>query len=286
MHLIGISGSLRKASYNTALLRAAFDDLPDGGTAEVVALNGIPIYDWELEQAGGFPAPVAELRAKIEAADGIVFATPEYNFSVTGALKNAIDWLSRGPFSPLDFKPAAIIGAGGGGGTRRAQHHLRDILQHNSLRVLAEPQVMVPKARMQFDGLELINESVHADLRLMVEGLVDLIERTDGTEAPAVRGSVLVVAPDAASAGSLARQAAERAYRTLTATTVVDAVQEMAGRMVAAVVLDSALDRAERMVIGEALTQHHPTATLIIASDPAGVGSQLDAELRYQPATR
>jgi hypothetical protein len=145
---------------------------------------------------------------------------------------------------------------------------------------------MVPKARMHFDGLELTNESVRADLRLMVEGLMDLIERTDGTEPSAVRGSVLVVAPDAGSAGSLARQAAERAYRTLTVTTVVDAVQKMAGRLVAAVVLDSALDRAERLVISEALTQHHPTATLVIASDPVGVGSQLDAELRYQPATR
>jgi len=286
MHLIGISGSLRKASYNTALLGAAFDDLPDGVSAEVAALNGVPIYDWELEQAEGFPAPVAELRAKIEAADGIVFATPEYNFSVTGALKNAIDWLSRGPGSPLDFKPAAIIGAGGGSGTRHAQHHLRDILQHNSLRVLAEPQVLVPRARMHFDGLELTKDTVRIDLRLMVKGLVDLIERTAGTEPPAIRGSVLVVAPDAASAGSLARQAAERTYRTLTATTVVDAVQEMAGRMVAAAVLDSALDRAERSVIGDALTQHHPTAPLVIANDPAGVGAQLDAELRYQPAIR
>ena len=286
MHLIGISGSLRKASYNSALLRATFDDLPEGVTAEVVALNGIPIYDWEIEQADGFPAPVAELRARIEGADGIVFASPEYNFSVTGALKNAIDWLSRGPFSPLDFKPAAIIGAGGGSGTRRSQHHLRDILEHNSLRVLAEPQVMVPRARMHFDGLELANEAIRTDLRLMVTGLVDLIGRTAGTEPPAVRGSVLVVGPDADSAHALARQAAERSYRTLTATTVIDAVQEMAGRTVAAVVLDNALDRAERLVIGEALTQHHPTAPLVIASDPAGVGSQLDAELRYQVATR
>lgn len=284
MHLTGISGSLRTASYNTALLRAAFDDLPDGVTAELVTLESIPIYDWEVEQEQGFPPPVADLRAKIEAADGIVFATPEYNFSVTGALKNAIDWLSRGPFSPLDFKPAAIVGAGGGSGTRRSQQHLRDILEHNSLRVLAEPQVLVPRARMHFDGLELNNETVRGNLRLMVEGLVALIDRAAATEPPTVRGSVLVVAPDADSADALARQAAERAYRTLTATTVVDAIQAMTSRLVAAVVLDAAFDRAERLVIGEALSQHHPGAPVMIATDRRSVGAQLEDELRFQLA--
>ncbi len=150
-HLVGISGSLRAASYNTALLRAAFEALPDGVTASIVPLKGIPLYDQDDVKEHGTPASVNELRSAVAVADGIVFATPEYNWSVTGAMKNAIDWLSGGPNSPLDFKPAAIIGVGGGSGTARSQEHLRDILGHNSLCILADPQVMVSGLGKRFD---------------------------------------------------------------------------------------------------------------------------------------
>jgi chromate reductase len=130
VHLIGIAGSLRSGSYNTALLRAAFDDLPEGVTAEIVSLGRIPLYHQDDEQEHGAPAPVVEIRSAVAAADGIVFATPEYNWSVTGAMKNAVDCLSRGPNSTLDFKPAAIIGGGGrrsldGGKIRRRHTSLR-----------------------------------------------------------------------------------------------------------------------------------------------------------------
>ena len=120
-HLIGISGSLRSGSYNTALRRAAFENLPAGVTAEIVSLAGIPLYNADDVKDHGKPEAVEALRSVVRSADGIVFATPEYNWSVTGAMKNTVDWLSLGPESPLDFKPAAIIGAGGGSGTARSR---------------------------------------------------------------------------------------------------------------------------------------------------------------------
>lgn len=274
MHLVGISGSTRSGSYNTALLRAAFDDLPDGVTAAIVSLRDVPMYHWDDEKSSGFPEPVEALRAAVAAADGVLFATPEYNFSVTGALKNAIDWLSRGPFSPLDYKPAAIIGAGGGSGTRWAQQHLRRMLQHNSMRVLAGPDVFVARARTHFDGLELSDVAVRSLLREVVDGLVELADRP--FRPPPVRGAVLAVGPDAAAADALARQAAERAHRTDAAATVVDAVRTIAARTIAAVILDGSLDHSERLVVGAAVAQHHDDAPVLIADDPDQAGRMLD----------
>jgi chromate reductase, NAD(P)H dehydrogenase (quinone) len=274
MHLVGISGSTRAASYNTALLRAAFDDLPDGVTAEISPLAGIPMYDWDDEKQRGFPEAVEELRAKVDRSDAILFASPEYNFSVTGALKNAIDWLSRGPSSPIDYKPAAVVGAGGGSGTRWAQQHLRRMLQHNRLRVLAGPDVLVAHARAHFDGLELADDRVRTLLRRVVDGLVDLASAE--FTPPTTRGAVLAVAPDAASADTLARPAAERAFRTIAAASAVDAARAVADRSIAAVVLDGSLDRGERIVIGAALDQHQPGTTVLVANDPEEAARLLD----------
>ena len=285
-HLIGISGSLRSGSYNTALLRAAVEDLPKGVTAEIAALNDIPMYDWDTERGEGFPAPVADLRARVAAADGIVFATPEYNFSVTGALKNAIDWLSRGPSSPIDFKPAAIVGTGGGGGTRRSQQHLREILSHNSLRVLAEPQVLVPGARMRFADGELADDAVRVELGAMIDGMVGLIEREADATRPEVLGSILLAAPDATAAEEMARQAAERGYRAMSCTAVADAERILSNRSIAAVVIDAGLDPADSAAVTEAASEHHPQAPVIVASDRVGLGEILDDTFGYQPADR
>lgn len=284
IHLIGISGSLRDGSYNTALLRAAFEDLPEGVTAEIASLGGIPMYNRDEERSGEIPAAVAELRTKVAAADGIVFATPEYSFSVTGAMKNAIDWLSRGPSSPLDFKPAAIVGAGGGGGTRRAQQHLRDMLTHNSLRVLADPRVMVPGARMRFEGGDLTDDSVRTDLSTMIDAFLELIAREKATPRPEVRGSILIAAPDAAAADELARQAAERGYRTLSTIAASDAQRLIRSRAIAAAILDPAY--GDRFGVVAALAEHHPQAPVLLAEDPHTVGAQLDDALRLELADR
>ena len=127
--ILGISGSLRERSYNTALLRAAAELVPPDAEIELFDLAAIPLYNDDVESAGD-PAPVAELRAAVAEADALLLATPEYNRGTSGVLKNAIDWLSRPALaSVLRWKPVAIMGASSGrGGTRRAQQQVRDAL--------------------------------------------------------------------------------------------------------------------------------------------------------------
>lgn len=135
--LLGLSGSLRRGSTNTALLRAAQELAPDGVAVVLHDLADVPFYHGDVEREHGFPAAVQRLREAVEAADGLLLASPEYNFSTTGVLKNAIDWLSRPPQPPLNHKPTALLSAAGRSGGRRAQAHLRDILAHNEVDVLA-----------------------------------------------------------------------------------------------------------------------------------------------------
>jgi len=131
--IIGLGGSLRRASYNSGLLRAAAELVPAGTTLMVHGIAGIPLYDADLEETRGIPAPVAALKDAIAAADGLLIATPEYNGSIPGVLKNAIDWLSR----PSDDiarvfggKPVALIGASPGGfGTVLAQEAWLPVLR-------------------------------------------------------------------------------------------------------------------------------------------------------------
>ena len=276
-HLVGISGSLRSASYNTALLSAAFENLPDGVTANIAPLNGIPLFDQDHVSEFGEPAVVSEFRASVAAADGIVFATPEYNWSVTGAMTNAIDWLSRGPDSPLDFKPAAIIGIGGGSGTARSQEHLRDILGHNSLCILADPQVMVSGLGKRFNGLELADDGVTNELDAMVTGLVQLVERSRSRERIDVQGSVLVVGAVDQHADIATRSLVEMGYRTLQASSTIDAERILAKRAVAAIVLDPAIDATDRTSV-EIAAGDLPVVT---STDPATVGGMVDDTLRY-----
>ena len=148
--LAGIAGSLRRGSFNAALLREAQDLAPADTRIDLVDLAPLPLYNRDLED-DGIPPPVAEFRQALAAADGLVVATPEYNYSIPGVLKNAIDWASRPPDSPLDGKPMAIMGAGGRFGTVRAQMHLREIALHNSMRVMIDPEVFVAGAWGAFD---------------------------------------------------------------------------------------------------------------------------------------
>ena len=115
--ILGISGSLRKASYNTALLRAATELVPDGVRLETAGLHGIPLYDGDMEAAEGIPPAVAELKDRVAAADGLLLVTPEYNNSIPGPFKNAIDWMSRPPTDSVRVfggKPVALAGASPG----------------------------------------------------------------------------------------------------------------------------------------------------------------------------
>jgi chromate reductase len=150
--ILAIPGSLRRASYNRALARAAAELVPAGVTVELADLRDIPIYDDDVNAAGP-PAPVADLKRRIAEADAVFIATPEYNHGVPGVLKNAIDWTSRGANQPWKGKPVAIAGASNGGfGTVRAQLALRPTLTCLDARVVANPQVHVSNAQDKIDA--------------------------------------------------------------------------------------------------------------------------------------
>ena len=150
--VLALSGSLRSGSYNTAALRACQALAPADLKIEIGSIADLPLYDADL-QARGFPAPVQRLATQIAAADAVLFATPEYNYSVPGTLKNAIDWLSRLQPQPLAGKPAAIIGASMGPvGTGRAQYHLRQIGVFLDLRFMNRPEVLIGNAHERFDA--------------------------------------------------------------------------------------------------------------------------------------
>lgn len=152
MKIIGISGSLRKTSYNTSLLRALISLQPQGMEIEPIRLNDIPIYNGDDEKATGKPATILELDQKIRAADGVVIVTPEYNFAIPGGLKNAIDWLSRGS-SPLKGKRVGVMGASDGPiGTARSQYQLRQTLQSQESIVMPRPEIFVSTAHDKFDA--------------------------------------------------------------------------------------------------------------------------------------
>jgi chromate reductase, NAD(P)H dehydrogenase (quinone) len=175
--ILGISGSLRERSYNTALLREAGALAPPGVEVELFDLSEIPLYNDDVEAVGD-PEPVANLRAAVAEADALLFATPEYNRGTSGVLKNAIDWLSRPALaSVLRWKPVAVMGASSGrGGTRRAQQQVRDALLFPGAVVLEEPEVAVPLAWERFDpDLRLTDENVGAAVTELLAGLVTLV---------------------------------------------------------------------------------------------------------------
>lgn len=178
IHVVGFSGSLRRNSYNTALLRNAQEMLPEGMTLETVELGALPLYNPDLEVGGAMPEPVQEFRSRLAAADALLIATPEYNYSVTAALKNAIDWASRSP-SPLRQKPVAIAGVSTGTlGTVRAQQHLRQMLLHSDAYTLNNPQVYVGQARERFDAQgRLVEENSRKFLADLLVALADWTRR-------------------------------------------------------------------------------------------------------------
>jgi chromate reductase len=149
--ILGFAGSLRKDSYNKALLRAAAELVPEGAVLEVFDLEGIPLFNQDLETQP--PERVREFKAKIKAADAILIATPEYNYSIPGVLKNAIDWASRPyPDNAFNGKPVAVMGASIGMlGTARAQYHLRQCFVFLNMYPLNKPEVMVNFAEERFD---------------------------------------------------------------------------------------------------------------------------------------
>lgn len=178
IRILGIAGSLRRESYNRAALRAATTLVPEGAVLETFELDEIPPFNQDEDQHP--PAPVVELKRRIREADAILFVTPEYNFSVPGVLKNAIDWASR-PYgdSAWNGKPAAIMGASVGAfGTARAQYHLRQIMVFLNMFPINQPEVMIGNAASRFDQEgNLTDEKTKAFIRQLLQNLVAWTQR-------------------------------------------------------------------------------------------------------------
>ncbi len=179
--VLGFAGSLRKASFNKALLRAAGELVPEGMTLEVFDLAPIPLYNEEVELAG-FPPSVREFRERIAAADAILIATPEYTYSMPGVLKNAIDWASRPPNQPLFRKPVAVMGASNGAfGTVRSQLALRQVFVTLSMLPIQKPEVLVPTAQDKIDGSgRLTDEKTRKFIRDLLVALAGWVEQVRG----------------------------------------------------------------------------------------------------------
>ena len=176
--ILGIAGSLRKQSFNRSLLRAAQELAPESARVEIFELDGIPGFNQDEE--GTPPPKVMELKQRIRSADAILFVTPEYNYSVPGVLKNAIDWASR-PYGDSAWagKPAAIMGATVGTiGTARAQYHLRQMFVFLDMYAVNQPEVMVSNAHKHFDETgKLTDETAKKLIRQQLEELVNWTKR-------------------------------------------------------------------------------------------------------------
>ena len=179
--IIGISGSLRKGSFNAALLRAAIEVAPTGCTIEIGSIHGIPLYDGDVEAAEGVPIEVTELQDRIAAADGLLLTTPEYNNSMPGVLKNAIDWLTRPPNElqrVFHGKPVAVIGATPGGfGTVLSQTAWLPVMRTLNTKLFTGNRLMVSGANKVFnDTGQLIDDTVRERLTAYINDFVAFID--------------------------------------------------------------------------------------------------------------
>src|ERR671933_1650432 len=182
--ILGLAGSLRRASFNRGLIRAARELAPEGVTVEPYeGLDEIPFFNQDVE-AQGDPAPVKELKEKIREADAVLIATPEYDYAIPGVLTNALDWALRSP-SPLRHKPVGIVGASPSRtGTARGQMVLRQILLHAPAYTMPEPQMLIPNARERFDeNGDLIDEETRERMVRFLAALVEWTERFRQSEA-------------------------------------------------------------------------------------------------------
>jgi len=178
IRVVGISGSLRAASYNTAALKAAIALAPEGMTIETAEIGDLPHYNDDV-RLQGYPAEVQRFRDQLTAADAVLFVTPEYNYSIPGVLKNAIDWASRAPSQPFDGKPVAIMGASMGVlGTARAQYQLRQMLVFLNAFPVNKPEVMIGTAQNRFDEAgRLTDEATAGFIRDLLASLATWTNR-------------------------------------------------------------------------------------------------------------
>jgi NAD(P)H-dependent FMN reductase len=179
--IIGISGSLRRASFNTALLRAAVELMPNGSELRIESIEGIPLYNGDVEAAEGVPQRAAEMKRAIAQADGLLLSTPEYNASIPGVLKNTIDWLSR-PASDIKAifggKPVAVMGASQGGfGTIQSQNAWLPVLRTLGTKPWFGGRLLVSRAQTVFDDHgKVTDEAIQRQLEQFLHGFVDFLD--------------------------------------------------------------------------------------------------------------
>lgn len=175
LYFLGISGSLRRQSRNSGLLRCAVGSLPEGVHMDIADIADLPLYNEDLEK----PASATRLIEQIDKADALVLACPEYNYSLAPALKNALDWPSREPGNKvLAGKPVAILGAGGGMGTSRSQYHLRQCCVCLNLRPLNKPEFFSNAFSASFDqDGNLVDEKLMGQVKAVVQALADWTRR-------------------------------------------------------------------------------------------------------------
>src|SRR4051794_23168790 len=184
VRILGIAGSLRRQSYNRALLRAATQVAPEGSSIDIFEIDGIPPFNADDEQNP--PEKIVELKRRIRESDAVLFVTPEYNYSIPGVLKNAIDWASR-PYgdSAWSGKPAAIMGASTGRiGTARAQYDLRQVMVFLNMFPINQPEVMIGHAATRFDkDGNLTDEPTRDFIRQLLTNLVAWTRRLQQPQA-------------------------------------------------------------------------------------------------------
>lgn len=186
IRILGIAGSLRRKSHNRAALRAAQKLVPANAEIEIFELDGLPVFSEDDERTP--PPKVVELKKRLRNADAVLFVTPEYNYSIPGGLKNAIDWASR-PYGDNAWagKPAAVMGASVGRfGTARAQYHLRQVFVFLNILAVNQPEVMIGNAAEHFDADgNLINEETKKLIGRLLSNLVDWTRRLKKAEEAA-----------------------------------------------------------------------------------------------------
>jgi chromate reductase len=178
--IVGVSGSLRRGSFNTALLRAAVDLMPQGSQLVIETIEGIPLYNYDVEAAEGIPKRAAELKTAIADANGLLLVTPEYNNSMPGVMKNAIDWLSRPPAdikSVFGGKPVAVVGASPGGfGTILSQNAWLPVLRTLGTKPWFGGRLLVSRAQSVFDAEgKLFDDNIKKQLEQFMRGFVEFI---------------------------------------------------------------------------------------------------------------
>jgi chromate reductase len=248
---------------------------------EIAEIKGIPLYNEDDERESGFPESVRILRDQVTQADALLVATPEYNYSLTGALKNAIDWLSRPPSPPINLMPAAVLGAGGRLGTARAQRHFRDIALHNDLRLVQQPEVLISAPWDKFDDdLRLTDERTREQIHRLIMALRGLTTRIRAT-----RKRVLVVGRQTSAIGAITTRLREIGYEPVAVLDDESALSLIDPGQFSALIIDGEVTQESRSALNGHISHIAPDTAVVEISDLDNLVHALEEALEPQRST-